>query len=721
MACGDGRHRSGLISLYEFLKQLYLRLPLSPGLRYRIGHMRRRWMRRGLSIQRIEASDILSIEGSLDAVAAQQRPSDGATASPDIQADWIFFGVIDWHFRHQRPQQLALALARAGRRVFYVSVNFVDSSEPGFELERLHPDLQLFQVFFHLPGPHSVYAGPPSQDTLDALRGGQLALWEHAQIRQAVHVVQHPYWFALAAFLPPARMVYDCMDFHAGFDNTGDAHAGTEERLVALSDLTIVTSDYLYAHATRLGARQVRMIRNAAEFEHFHAAALPQNRAHHVASQRRQSLGYYGAIAEWFDPELIARLSTAFPHVDIVLIGADTAGVGQRLSTCANVRLTGEKPYAELPRWLAGFDVCLIPFRITELTLATNPVKAYEYLSAGKPVVSVDLPELQQFGDLVYRARDADEFVAHVSTALAEAIDQESAANVLMRQRRTDFAAGQTWSERAADLLHAADDRSTEPSVSVVVVAYNQWALTERCLASLVEHDDAGPLQIIVVDNASVDQTPQRLRAWADVDPARRQVILNADNRGFGPAVNQGLAVASGDYLVVLNNDTIVGPGWTRGMRRHFEMDPGLGLICPITNNIGNEAQVALPGRTPAEVFLSARRYSFQRSGRLLPLPNVAFFCVMMPRRVYEAVGPMDEQFVPGFFEDDDYCLRVKEKGFTIGCAEDVFTYHELSASFDAEGATRRQMIFERNKALFEKKWGTWKPHVYRAESLPRS
>ena len=64
--------------------------------------------------------------------------------------------------------------------------------------------------------------------------------------------------------------------------------------------------------------------------------------------------------------------------------------------------------------------------------------------------------------------------------------------------------------------------------------------------------------------------------------------------------------------------------------------------------------------------------------------------------------------------------MRVREKGFTLGCAEDVFPYHELSASFDAEGATRRQAIFERNKALFEKKWGTWKPHVYRAESLLR-
>ncbi|MFM8766805.1 MAG: glycosyltransferase [Rubrivivax sp.] len=450
--------------MYEFFRQIYLRLPLSPGLRYRIGHMRRRWMRRGLAAIQVEAAEVLSAPLAADGVAAPVAQPNAVPPATEGQPDWVFFGVIDWHFRHQRPQQLALALARAGRRVFYVSVNFVDSAEPGFELERLDPALPLFQVFFHLPGPHSVYAGPPTEPTLDQLRTGQLALWERAGIAQAVHVVQHPYWFKLAAFLPPARLVYDCMDFHAGFDNTGDAHAGAEERLMALADLTIVTSDYLADHARRLGAREVAMIRNGAEFEHFSKAA--EGPAGRPAASRRPVLGYYGAIAEWFDTALVERLSAAFPEADIVLIGADTAGVGQRLACCANVRMTGEKPYAELPGWLATFDVCLIPFRIIDLTLATNPVKMYEYLSAGKPVVSVNLPELQAFADLVYLAQGPDAFVDQVSKALAESSDTSSASVKALRQRRAAFAAGQTWARRAADLLQAADHRGSEPSVS---------------------------------------------------------------------------------------------------------------------------------------------------------------------------------------------------------------------------------------------------------------
>lgn len=702
--------------LYLLLKRFYHWFPFTPGQRYRIGQYKRKLQRAWLQLTG-RAAPLVS-HAQTDAPAGEAIAPHGAAAlaaprlplgDPHAPRDFVFFGVIDWHFRHQRPQQLALSIAQEGHRVFYVSVNFVDSDEPGFAIEPLHEALPLYQVFFHLPGPHSVYAGSPTSQTLQRLREDQRLLWQQYDIRKAVHVVQHPYWHGLASFVSPARLVYDCMDYHAGFSNTGDSHESVELQLLRLADLTIVTSDYLVDFAQRSGAKKVALIRNAAEFEHFHPAhAMTRPQAAPV-------IGYYGAIAEWFDAGLIETLAARLPQARIELIGADTAQVQERLRHCPNVRFHGEKPYAELPQWLATFDVCLIPFKINELTLATNPVKVYEYLSAGKAVVGTDLPELAQFGDLVYRAQDAHAFVQAVEQALQERGHPDTPA---LQARRIAFAREQTWHQRAQDLLKAAADPVLEPLTSVVVVSYNQWHLTERCLRSLEDHSDTAHLQLIVVDNASADETPQRLREWAAQDPARRQIVLNRDNLGFGPAVNQGLALARGEYLVILNNDIIVGPGWVRGLRRHLEVDPGLGLLCPVTNNIGNEAQVALKGGTPAEVFESARHYNLGRAGQLLPLRIAAFFCVMMPRRIYEALGGLDEQFVPGFFEDDDYCLRVKDLGLRVGCAEDVFVYHELSASFDKVSIERRQAIFERNKALFENKWGPWQPHVYRPESL---
>lgn len=689
--------------IYSLLRRIYHALPLSPGTRFQVGQLKRRLLRRPLQI--IPSQEAISAAGT--------------SVATRLHADYVFFGVIDWHFRHQRPQQLALSLAQAHCRVFYVSVNFVPSAQSGYGIEQLHPDLPIYQIFFHLPKPVSVYDGAPSPQTLQSLCEGQAALWKDFDIQKAIHIVQHPFWFGLASFVPQAKLVYDCMDFHAGFSNTGNSHTAVEHQLLALADLTIVTSDYLVNFAQKAGAKQVSLIRNAAQFEHFYQAARqPEAKASEAISNdsAKPTIGYYGAIADWFDPALIEAVSKRFPQAQIVLIGDDTAGVAKKLSHCSNVRFLGEKPYAELPSWLAQFDVCLIPFKVNELTLATNPVKAYEYLSAGKPVVSIDLPEMAQFGACVYTAQTADQFADQVALALAEQENPTQAQEHF--ERRVAFAQSQTWASRAQSLLEAVENNLHEPTVSVVVISYNQWALTERCLQSLVAHSERNSTEIVVVDNASQDNTPEQLQAWAAHDPAHRRIVLNTTNKGFGPAVNQGLALAKGEYLAVLNNDIVVSPGWARGLRRHLQTRPGLGMLCPITNNIGNEAQVALSGATVADVFQSAQAYTLRKVGRFLPLNVCAFFCVMMHRTTYEAVGPMDEQFVPGFFEDDDYCLRIKALGLEVGCAEDVFVYHELSASFDKLKAAHRQEIFERNKALFEKKWGAWKPHVYRPESL---
>ena len=686
------------------LRRFYHALPLSPGLRHRLGLWRKKWLRRNLSLP-----DPLLVTDTSGAPRHQFEPAQAG------MRDYLFFGVIDWHFRHQRPQQLALATARSGRRVFYVSVNFIEGEQTGFRFERLAPDLPIYQIFLQVHSPLNVYTMTPSPEQLRQLKGGLRDLWCTAGIESAISVIQHPFWKVLGGTFPAGRTVYDCMDHHAGFSNTAAEHTEIERQLLAQSELTIVTSDYLKDFARPL-ARRVEMIRNAGDYTHFkQAVAL---RASHAEATPKRVIGYYGAIAEWFDVELMDELAHRFPDCEFVLIGDDSAGVGRTLRHHKHVRMPGEKPYTELPEWLARFDVCLIPFRINELTLATNPVKVYEYLSAGKAVVSTDLPELRQFGDLVYRATGIEAFVAAIRQALDESTQPQAQAS--LQERRMAFAREQTWEHRAQKFIEAAENSSDEPSISVVVVSYNQWHLTQRCLQSLEVNSDGVPLQVIVVDNASRDEAPEGLRAWAAEAPQRRLAVLNTENLGFGGGVNAGMAHATGDYVVVLNNDTIVSRGWARGMRRHFERNPRLGLICPITNNIGNEAQVALYGKTPEDVFASAKRYSLGRTAELLPLSCAAFFCVMMPRTVWQRVGVMDERFFPGYFEDDDYCLRVRELSLEIGCAEDVFVYHELSATFDQEGQARRQAIFNRNKKLFEEKWGTWKPHTYRPESLPR-
>jgi GT2 family glycosyltransferase/glycosyltransferase involved in cell wall biosynthesis len=638
--------------------------------------------------------------------------------------DWVFFGVIDWHFRHQRPQQLALALAARGHRVFYVSPEFEAAGAPNVRAERLHPNRPVWQVRLQVPSPPVIYTDVADAQRHAPLRAGLAQLWQQADIRSAVCVVQHPFWLPFACGYPEARLVYDCMDHHAGFSNTASDHHHLEQQLFARADLTVVSSDFL-AQQARGQARRVAIIRNACEFEHFHRAAPSGPFAAPSARGPRRIIGYYGAIAEWFDVELVARLASDFGEHEILLIGADTAGVGARLRRWPNVRMVGEQPYAELPRWLAQFDVCLIPFLVTPLTLATNPVKVYEYLCAGKPVVAVDLPELRPMSQWVYLADTADGFAKQVRAALdevgaaeADALPSDRQRATALSEQRVLFARGQTWEQRVKELARCGEDAGDEPLVSVVVLSYNKSDLTQRCLESLERCRDGSPMQVVVVDNASVDDSVRHLEAWQAEHPGERDLVVNAVNRGFSGGVNDGLARCRGDFLVVLNNDTVVTPGWMRGLRRHLQADPSLGLVCPVTNNIGNEAQIALPSGSVSEVCEYARAYTLDRAGSCFPLRIAAFFCVMMPRGAWEAVGALDERFFPGFFEDDDYCLRLAQQGWRVGCAEDVFVYHELSASFDAEGARRKQEIFERNKTLFEQKWGRWQPHVYRPESV---
>lgn len=86
----------------------------------------------------------------------------------------------------------------------------------------------------------------------------------------------------------------------------------------------------------------------------------------------------------------------------------------------------------------------------------------------------------------------------------------------------------------------------------------------------------------------------------------------------------------------------------------------------------------------------------------------------MLRRRVWEDIGELDEKYGMGFFEDDDYSMRAKKKGYSLACAEDVFVHHHLSASFNTMADERRRELFERNKRYFESKWGPWQPHKYR-------
>lgn len=668
--------------------------------RGRLGDADREQLR--LRLGRVRAPQLTPASSEAATPAAlPPQPTVWLAPPSDDRRDVFVWAVIDWHFRIQRPQHLSRELAHAGHRVFYVSNDFIDRDEPGFAVEPLDDSGRLFRIRLHLKGCPAIYHAVPTPDAQQQLRVGvgQLLAWTRS--RACLSLVQHPYWLETARILPNRRLAYDCMDHHGGFaDNSLDV-LGRENELMRTADLLVVTSDWLYEEAGKHNPHCL-MVRNACQYDHFATRPVRVFRD----EQGRKVIGYYGAIAEWFDLDLLEKVAQRHADCLVLMVGADTASAQQRLRHLPNVKFTGEVPYAELPYYLHGFDVCLLPFQVIPLTLATNPVKVYEYLSAGKEVVSIALPEIRQFGDLVRTGDSHAAFLAAVDEALRIVSDPDVIA------RRQRFAAEQTWAHRVHDLMQGID-ALPEPRVSVIVVTYNNLDLTKACLHSLEQYSDYANLEVIVVDNASSDGTPDYLEAWAAAGRDRR-LILNPDNRGFAAANNQGLAVADGDYLVLLNNDTHVTPGWIATLVAHLCRTKGLGMVGPVTNNIGNEARIDISYDNMDGMLHAAADYTARHAGQLTPLRTAAFFCVMMPRAVHDKVGPLDEAFGIGFFEDDDYCRRVQQAGWSIACADDVFVHHHLSASFNKLKQEKRQAMFEQNKAIYEAKWGPWEPHKYR-------
>ena len=702
-----GLYAQDVASLTSVARTAFRRMPLPDGVKRRL---RKIWIARirpqdaggaGPAFTVTEAGSVgdgvMPVSGSMPAIALAER-------TPGLP-DYIVWGVIDWHFRIQRPQHLAREIAAAGHRTFYVSNNLVDDPVPGFRVEQLDDSARLFQVSLHAAGAPSIYSAAPSPDVQLRLRASlaQLRLW--AGGARIVSLVQHPFWYPIARAQPNSQVVYDCMDHHDGFGNTASEIVSLEHELMREADLLVVTSEWLDRIGAERNARRA-LIRNAGEYNRF---SIPPPEIYQD-DQSRRIIGYYGAIAEWFDLGLVEAVARRFPDCLVLLVGADSCGASNRLGGLANIRFVGEVPYERLTYYLYSFDVCLLPFRVIDLTLATNPVKVYEYLAAGRSVVSVDLPELRQFGDLVATASDQGAFLQ----AIADVLD--APADTAMVKIRQEFAREQTWTRRAADLV-AAIRAMPEPRVSVIVVTYNNLALTRSCLATLESRTDYMNFETIVVDNSSSDGTPIFLEQWA-AGGLDRKIVLNSDNRGFAAANNQGLAIANGEYLVLLNNDTQVTDGWLRTLVRHLRADRSVGLIGPVTNNIGNEARVDVTYAETSDMPNEAARLTLPRAGFMFRLRTAAFFCAMMTRDVYQRVGPLDEAFGIGFFEDDDYCRRVEQIGLHVVCADDVFIHHHLSASFDKMKQSLRRELFERNRELYERKWGPWLPHRYRSSTL---
>ena len=235
------------------------------------------------------------------------------------------------------------------------------------------------------------------------------------------------------------------------------------------------------------------------------------------------------------------------------------------------------------------------------------------------------------------------------------------------------------------------------PLASIIIPTYNNLPLTQQCVAS-IRRCTGLPYEILIVDNGSEDGTA----AWAQCEGLR--VIANPENRGFPAACNQGLLAVEAPYLVLLNNDTVVSPGWLARLLAHADADPATGLVAPSTNFAASPQQVAASYATDEEFLAFAAETARCHAGRAEEVARLIGVCLLIPRRVLQAVGLLDERFGLGNFEDNDYCLRVRMAGYRLLVARDVFIHHQGHQTFRLLGE-RFDQLLEENKRRFLEKW----------------
>jgi GT2 family glycosyltransferase len=247
------------------------------------------------------------------------------------------------------------------------------------------------------------------------------------------------------------------------------------------------------------------------------------------------------------------------------------------------------------------------------------------------------------------------------------------------------------------------DDRDTKPVASIVVVTWNNPVLTRLCLESVLANTEAPSFEVVVVDNASSRATTSYLERLEESRTSVRLLRIGR-NIGFPAATNIGLAEARGDVFVLLNNDTIVPPGWLCTLVSHLD-DESVGLVGPVTNETDGEARIRTDYRSYGQLLAFAAQRAID--GRARQVEMLTMFCAAMRRDVYERIGPLDVSFGLGLFEDDDYSMRLRRAGYRLICAEDVFVHHFGRGSFGAlVPSGSYNAILDRNKLRFESKWG---------------
>ena len=433
----------------------------------------------------------------------------------------IVFSHLRWNFVYQRPQHLLSRLARHYQIVFIEEpvpngADFLEHLTPAANIEVLRP-----YVTSSIPGFHDNH--------LPVLQSKLAEFIRERGIDDYLVWFYTPMALPLASGLKPRAVIYDCMDELSGFLHAPRQLIQRENALYQLADLVLTGGPSLY-RSKRERHHNVHCFSSSVDAAHFapmKGSAIADHRAQESVPHPR--LGYCGVIDERIDLELIAAIADAHPAWQLVIVGPVVKINPEKLPRRSNIHWLGQQSYQDLPQFMAGWNVCLLPFALNDATRFISPTKTLEYMAAERPSVSTRIRDVAEpYGHVVAIADTPREFIDACAALLAESDAQKAVREQEMRQ----ILAGTSW-DTTAEAIHL---------------------LIEALPASITAPPDA----------ANSDFAPQLLDVsdatgqWAEA-PAYATVILGAGPTGLAAAYHLG------EGSLLLEKGNTVG-GWCRSI-----------------------------------------------------------------------------------------------------------------------------------------------------------
>ena len=387
--------------------------------------------------------------------------------------------------------------------------------------------------------------------------------------------------------------------------------------------LVCATAKKLFDDVAAFRTENVFLSRNAVTLEDWDYSperdGIPSEMEEVVAS-KRPVIGFYGSFAPWLDYAALRKLAETRPGYEIVMIGYDYewgkgAFAKSRIADLPNVHIVPAQKYKDLKKFSHWFDVGILPFRIYPLTEAVSPVKIFEYMAQGLPVVAAALPECKLYKS-VLPFEDADGFIAQIDRALRLKDDPE-----YQRQLKADAEAN-TWRARGEQILSVLEKvpepfpkRDGSPLLTIGVPLYNMEKFLGNCLDSLLPKrvaSEPGWIQVVVVNDGSTDGSLELARGYERKFPGVVEVV-DKENGGHGSCINAAVARAKGKYFKLVDSDDWLDPMELLRHLRHLETADADLVVCDYRQVYEDEHRNVVswngrlsPGARPAEEVLEA-------------------------------------------------------------------------------------------------------------------